>query len=105
MESDSIHSTIEAAKKKTSVYVPSQWNTVISLARRKKPYTVIPIKYKDIMDFKDFISTCCPNMKFTTTGTKVNWMKAKWIQVRKSSPRSVYVNETFNDADFQEIKV
>ena len=105
MESDSIHSTIEAAKKKTSVYVPSQWNTVISLARRKKPYTVIPIKYKDIMDFKDFTSTCCPNMKFTTTGSKVNWMKAKWIQVRKSSPRSVYVNETFNDADFQEIKV
>ena len=37
MECDSIHSTIETAKRKTSVFVPSQWNTVIKLARKKNP--------------------------------------------------------------------
>ncbi|MES9881873.1 MAG: hypothetical protein ABW185_13425 [Sedimenticola sp.] len=37
MESDSIHSTIEHAKGKTEIYQPSQWNTVVSMARRKNP--------------------------------------------------------------------
>ena len=37
MESDSIHAQAENAKKKTVVYVPSQWNTVISLSRKKNP--------------------------------------------------------------------
>ena len=41
MECDSIHSTIETAKTKMSVFMPSQWNTVISMSRRRKPYHVV----------------------------------------------------------------
>ena len=49
MESDTIHSTLENAKRKTSVYVPSQENTFISLARKTnlKPFIVIPMEYTD----------------------------------------------------------
>ncbi|WAR00653.1 hypothetical protein MAR_025025 [Mya arenaria] len=38
MKCDSIHSAIEFAKKKTQIFVPSQGDTVISMARRKDPY-------------------------------------------------------------------
>ena len=44
MEADSMHSAIEQAKKCTSIFVPSQWATVISMTKRD-PYIVIPLKY------------------------------------------------------------
>ena len=50
MECDSIHSTIETAKRSTSTYVASQWNTVISMARLGKPYHGAPLKYMDILN-------------------------------------------------------
>ncbi|KAJ8319696.1 hypothetical protein KUTeg_002739 [Tegillarca granosa] len=46
MEVDSMHAAIEAAKKNTEIYVPSQWDTVVRLARKRKPYT------------KDLLSLC-----------------------------------------------
>ena len=52
MECDSMHSAIEFAKSKTEIFVPSQWDTVILMARRKDPYLVVPLKYSDIWDFK-----------------------------------------------------
>jgi len=55
MECDSIHSTTETAKKKTSVFVPSQWNTIITMARHGKSYHVVPLTYADTLDFKDFV--------------------------------------------------
>ena len=51
MECDSIHAAIEFAKKKTQIFVPSQWDTVITMARRRDPYQVIPLRYKDFLDF------------------------------------------------------
>jgi hypothetical protein len=52
MECDSIHSAMEYAKRKTNIYVPSQWNTIASMTRRGNPYTVIPVRHPDIVDFK-----------------------------------------------------
>ena len=53
MECDSMHAGIEFAKKRTEIFVPCQWDTVIRMARRRKPYTVIPLKHEDIIDFKE----------------------------------------------------
>ena len=52
MECDSMHSAIEFAKRKTNVYIPSQWDTVIHVARRHSPYVVVPIRQWDFIDFK-----------------------------------------------------
>jgi hypothetical protein len=52
MECDSINSAVERAKKSMSVFLPSHWDTVIRMARRKKPYTVIPLKCSDFLNFK-----------------------------------------------------
>ena len=104
MENDSVHSAIETAKKKTSVYVPSQWHTVITLARRKNPYVVIPIKYDDITDFKTYTNKVCPNMKALRSGVRVNWLKIRWLQVRKDEDKSIFVNYNFRPENFMELK-
>ena len=105
MECDSVHSTIERAKKITPVYVPSQWCTLISLARKSQPYLAVPMKYNHVVDFKDFVKKHCPNLRISTMGEKINWLQVKWIQVRKESPKSVFVNYSFDPQNFQEINV
>ena len=43
----------ESAKKKvTEIYVPSQWHTILRMARKKKPYIVNPLRFNDNLDFK-----------------------------------------------------
>ena len=106
MEKDSIHLSIETAKKLIPVYVPSKWSTVLSLARRLKPYIVIPLKNIGIYDFNEFVKLHCPNMKLThkkKIGKQVNWLK--WIEIRHDSPRSGFVKETFEENHFEEIQV
>jgi hypothetical protein len=105
MECDSVHSTIEGAKKITPVYVPSQWCTLISLARKSQPYIAVPMKYNHVIDFKDFVKKHCPNLKISVEGQRVNWLQVKWIQVRKEKPKSVFVNYSFNAENFMEIEV
>jgi len=40
MEADSIHSAIERAKKNSQIYNPSQWDTVVAMARIKRTLTL-----------------------------------------------------------------
>jgi hypothetical protein len=52
MECDSMHYSIEFAKRKTEVFVPQQWATVVRMARRKDLYLIVPLIYGEIYDFK-----------------------------------------------------
>jgi hypothetical protein len=90
MESDSIHAAVEFAKKRTKIYVPSQWDTVIAMTRKTNPYLVVPVKYTDFYNLKEFCVCYCKNMKKETNGEKVNWLKVKWIRVTKSNLKSIY---------------
>lgn len=105
MECDSVHSTIEGAKKITPVFVPSQWCTLISLARKSHPYIAVPMKYNHVVDFKDFVKKHCPNLRVTVSGERINWLQVKWIEVRKENPKSVFVNYSFDTEGFQEINI
>ena len=80
-------------------YVPSQWETVTSLARKNKPYIVVPLKYVDFMDLKKLKKENFKNMKVDDEGNRINWLRLKWIQVRKDAPKSVFLNYTF-DANY-----
>ena len=40
-----MHAAIEFAKNNTQIFVPSQWDTVLRMARRRSPYTVVPLKH------------------------------------------------------------
>ena len=104
MEVDSMHAAIEFAKKKTQIFVPSQWDTVIQMARRRNPYSIIPLKYTDILDFKQYQSTDMKPQKKTDTGTKVFWNKMKWMRYLKSEPDACYFKYAM-DAEFQKVKM
>ena len=103
MEYDSVHSTIETTKKKTSVYVPSQWSTLVSLARRSNPYIAIPLKYYHVLNWN--VNKHCSNLLWSTAGEKISWLNVHLIQVRQSTPNSLYVNYSFNEASFIEIDI
>ena len=48
MECDSMHAANKFAKTNTQIFVPSQWDTVLRMARRRSPYTVVPLKHTNI---------------------------------------------------------
>lgn len=72
-----MHSATEHAKKGTSIYHPDQWDTAIHMARRNKPYVVVPMRYNNFKDLKSFTKKEYSGMKIDTEGYKVNWMRIK----------------------------
>lgn len=56
MPADSMHATIERAVRKTTVWAPSHWPTVIEMARKNPfPYEVTVLEGKDFMGFEDIL--------------------------------------------------
>ena len=45
-----MHAAIEHAERRTSIYVPSQWDTIVNLARSKRPYIVVPMCFSQFYD-------------------------------------------------------
>lgn len=101
MEVDSMHSAIEFAKRKTQIFVPSQWDTVLQMARRKDPYTVIPLKFHDIVNFKEIANK---NIKKSEKGIKINWNKVKWLRYTKAESEVCYFKYDF-ESEFQKIRL
>ena len=97
MECDSMHSTIEFAKKNTEIYTPNQWTTVVRMARRKNPYNVVPIQHGDVYDFKELQKTTLKYSKVDSCGEKVNWLKIKWIRFSKNERESILFKYTFDE--------
>lgn len=104
-ECDSIHAAIEHAKKHTSVYYPHQWETIIQVARRNKPYTVVPLKHMDFLNFKPLTSQVLPASQTDTRGKRVEWMKVKWFNYRKLEPDCIYFKYNFDDEEFNCLKL
>jgi hypothetical protein len=51
MDCESMHSAIEQAKKKrTTIFISSQWDTVVRLARKKNSYVVGPLRLNKFFD-------------------------------------------------------
>ena len=105
MECDSMHSAIEHAKKSTNIFIPCQWDTVIHMARRNKPYIVVPLKYSDILDLKTLGEKTCRNTKKTKTGGTINWLKIKWIRYEKAHPNEIRIKSAYNDQEFYVVEV
>ena len=105
MECDSMHSAIEHAKKKTSIFVPSQWDTVVRLARKKNPYVVVPLRFNQFFDLKKLANENFGSFKYTTDGKRVNWIKIKILQVDRDRDNIIKFKYTFDDDNFMEINV
>lgn len=104
MECDSMHSAVEFAKKRTAIFVPSQWDTVMLMARRKDPYTVIPLKHQDIIDFKDIQAKKVKSITVSDSGKKVQWTKIRWMRFMKADPEAVLIKYDIDD-EFERVKL
>ena len=85
MESDSIHSAVEHAKKNTKVYHPSHWDTIISMARKRNPYIVIPLNYRDFYDLKELRKNLCDNMKITTASNRLSGLRLSGLKYARTT--------------------
>ena len=86
MECDSIHSSVEYVKKHTSVYIPLEWQNLIRLARRNKPYVVVPLQYTDFIDVKALCASYNMNWTVDEDGKRVNWLYVRTIVVEHDNP-------------------
>ncbi|XP_045161170.2 uncharacterized protein LOC123526189 [Mercenaria mercenaria] len=101
-ECDSVHSAVEFAKKKTKIYVPSQWDTVITMARRRDPYHVVPLRYSDFLDYKDVKKN---QIKVQTNArVKVSWIQIRHMRFVKDLPDTMLFKNDLRD-DFTAIKI
>ena len=100
-----MHSATEHAKKGTSIYHPDQWDTVIHMARRNKPYVVVPMRYNNFKDLKSFTKEEYSGMKTDTEGNNVNLMRIKVIYIVKESPDEIQIKESFTDQQFRSIRI
>ena len=103
MECDSMHSAIEHAKKATSIYHPEQWDTAVHMARRNKPYVVVPMRYDSFKDLNSFTKDVYSKMKTDSGGKRVKWMKIKVLRVAKATPDEIQFKESFEEDTFRSI--
>ncbi|XP_070184874.1 uncharacterized protein [Littorina saxatilis] len=105
MECDTMHSTIEAAKKNVKVSIPDQWNTVIECARPKQPYTIQEIHHTDVLDLKHLAATNLRNTKTDVSGHRINWLKIKWLRYLKGDADTIFFKYRMTDPAFKMLKI
>ncbi len=88
MEVDSIHAAIECARKDTNVYHPKEWQLVCRVARRTKPYNVIPISHDHFLDFNEVITQVPFNLK------QVKWQSTKWRHYLRTKENEVVLQQS-----------
>lgn len=75
---------IELARKNNSIYVPDDWEKVVTGARHKNPFKVRKME-RDFVSLKD-LKKAIVNRKVNTNGRKVEWLKIQWVSVSKDEP-------------------
>lgn len=105
MECDSMHSAIATAKKNTAIYTTSGWDIVLRMARRNNPYLVIPLKHKDILDFKQVASTRVQNTKKDSKGQRVRWLDIQCITFVKEEEGIMFFKYNFDEEEFKVLRL
>jgi len=100
MEVDSMHATIERASHSAEIYVPRDWVTIASIAKKEgKAYGVRTMRQEDFTDFKIVTAKLIQNKSKRDSGERLYWMQCKWFQYRKGSS-TVKVKMALNDDAF-----
>lgn len=103
MECDSMHSSIEKAKKYTSVYTVNDWLNIFKYARSSRhrsnaqPYEVIELEYNEFYDLAALSNAYLQNTGINTSGEKVNWLKIKTLRYDKDYPNHLLYRYDYTD--------
>jgi hypothetical protein len=76
---------IELSKKNAHIFVPEDWQHVVTQARRKNPFHVTRMNREDFVSLKP-LKAAIVNRKVNTNHQKVEWFKIHWMSVSKDKP-------------------
>lgn len=106
MEVDSMHSAIEKMKSNIDIYCPTEWPTIIRMARRNNPYDVKCYTYSDFLNLKKFREqTIKGEWTTNSNGEKLSWLKIKYFKFMKSKPKNIYYKVDYAEENFKSIDV
>lgn len=101
LEADSMHATIERAKRHKKIYSTREWCLLISTARIKpRPYVVNNLKYSDFYDLKLLANDIINNTSINRDKEKVNWLNIKWLRFEKQKPSLIQYKYFLSDENF-----
>ena len=103
MEVDSIHSAIESAKKNARIYIPEDWYNIIRMARRARPYLIVPLSFESFLDFKQNTQQV-DNTKFDEEGKPVKWLNIRWIRATRWNPNTILFKYNF-ESEFKALNL
>ena len=75
------------------------------MARKSKPYLVIPLKHRNIIDFKKVASARIRNTKTDIRGQRVNWLDFRCIQFVKGQDDLMFFKCNFDDTEFRVLRL
>jgi len=101
LPNDADFGIIERQTNKCSeLYVPEQWHEIIEKCNRKNPFTVVRMDQQMFMSLENILKSCI-HRKVSTDGSKVEWLKIQWMQIRKAEPLKLYYKYSVqNDMPF-----
>ena len=94
---DSMHSTIEQAKRRIKIFHPYQWKAVVQLACKSNPYNVKVMCQDEFLDFTTPLGTDFSNIinkKLIDLGGKrgtVKWSQLRQVCLLKSTKHKVKI--------------
>lgn len=104
-EGDSAHSAISYALKHAGeIFIPSQLYPVFRLARRKQPYEVHPLKFKDFFNFKKLSQDLrILSIRKDDLGEDINWTEMVEFKVMKSQPLKCFFKNSHLESNYRSI--
>jgi len=95
-----MHSSIEFAHKKRSVFCVSAWKTIFEIGRRKNPYRVHQQSFSDFVDCKALSDQLIKTRSRNDRGETVNWLKIKVLRFEEDSHQIQYKYCKLNDVTY-----
>lgn len=102
MEVDSMHATIERAKKNKTVFIPEDWHGIVARARQK-PYHIKKMEFHDFYDIKPLAENVRLGNRKDTDGNTVHWLRIKIMRYEKKLPNQIQFKYDYDEAEFHVI--
>ena len=69
------------------------------------PYIVVPMKHASFWDLKHLAQETCKNVKMTSNGKSVNWLKKKVLRFSKNEENVIMAKDNYDQPEFDHICV
>ena len=96
LPNDADFGVIERAAKKAEIYISDQWCDIIETCKRTNPFKVVrmqPDFFKSVSELAKAVTV----RKTAEDGSKVEWMKIQWINIRKCEPLKMFFKYAVQD--------